>query len=85
MNNAVVRKLVLTTQYQPLSPNSGEVLSVTVRLPSSNKKEALFLSDDGSEVPWDPGSQFELKRVSLAQLMVKGRAGDLVVLAGGSW
>jgi hypothetical protein len=85
MNNVLMRKIVLTTSYQPLSPKASEVVTVLVRLPSANKKEAVFAGEGGTEVEWDPGSQFELKRVNLAEIRVKGRAGDIVVLAGGTW
>lgn len=82
MNNVLMRKIVLSTQYQPLG---REVASVTVRMPASNKQAVVFEGEDGAEVGWDKGTQFELKRVNLAEIKVKGRAGDLVVLAGGTW
>jgi hypothetical protein len=85
MNNVLLRKVTLTTQFQPLSTKSSEVLSVTVRMPSGNKQEVVFLGENGVEVPWEPGTQFRLAKVDLAAISVKGRAGDLVILAGGTW
>lgn len=82
MNNVLMRRIVLTTAYQPLG---REVASVTVRMPASNKQTVVFEGEDGAQVGWDKSTQFELKRVNLAEIKVKGRTGDLVVLAGGTW
>lgn len=85
MNNVLLRKITLTTQFRPLSTKTSEVLSVTVRLPSGNKQDAVFLGENGTEVPWEPGTQFRLTKVDLAEIRVKGRANDLVILVGGTW
>ena len=85
MNNVLLRKITLTTQFQPLSMKQSEVLSVTVHLPSGNKQDVIFLGENGTEVPWEPGTQFRLTKVNLSEISVKGRANDLVILAGGTW
>ena len=85
MNNVILRALTLTTSYQPLTNQASEVLTVIVRMPASNKKEAVFLGEGGAEVSWEPGTQFPLRKVNLADIKVKGRSGDLVIVVGGTW
>ena len=85
MNNVVFRKIVLTNQYQPLSAQPSEVLSVTVLMPVRNKQDAIFQGEGGVEVPLQKGTRFELKKVNLAEIRVKGRPGDKIILVGGTW
>lgn len=84
MNNVVMRKIVVTAQYQPLAAQEL-VVTVEVSTPPTNVGPVFFKGDDGSDVPWVPGEYHELKRVNLAGLQVKGTAGDLVTLVGGTW
>ena len=44
MNNVIMRKLVLTADYQPLAP--GRLVgSFTISAPPNNEDDAIFLGD----------------------------------------
>lgn len=85
MNNTVMRRILLTDAWQPLTERDVEVVTVDVQAPPANSGPVLFLGDTGDEVPWIPGEYHTLVRVNLADLRVKGTAGDLVTLVGGTW
>jgi hypothetical protein len=44
-----------------------------------------FRGDDGSDVPWISGEWHSLKSVDLADIYIKGTAGDVVTVVGGTW
>jgi hypothetical protein len=86
MNNVILRKVVVTTAWQPLSP-SKLVASVTISTPPTNAATVLFRTkgEPAHEVPWVPGEWHDFKRVNLADIEVKGAANDLVSVTGGTW
>lgn len=84
MNNVIMRKLVLTTNYQPLAPGSL-VGSVAISAPPTNTANVIFQGDDGSEVPWVPGEWHRFQHVDLSTIRVKGTAGDIITINGGTW
>lgn len=84
MNNTIMRKIVVTADYQPLSP-AALVASVTLSCPPTNGSTVYFRGDDGSDVPWIPGEWHEFRAINLAEVLVKGTPGDLVTAIGGSW
>ena len=84
MNNIVMRKLVVSGSYRPLVAGSL-VASVTISAPPTNAGDVTFLGDDGSEVPWVPGEWHDFRSVDLGSIRVKGTAGDIVTVVGGSW
>ena len=83
-NNIVMRKVVLTGQYQRLSAQSV-IASVTITCPPSNQGAALFKGDDGSDVPFVAGEYHKFNGIDLSSLQVKGTPGDVVTIVGGSW
>ncbi len=85
MNNVVMRKIVVTASYQPLSIKSREVASVEVSAPPTNTGAVFFRGDDGTDVPWVPGEYHCFKRINLADIKVKGTPGDAVTIVGGTW
>jgi hypothetical protein len=85
MNNIVMRKIVVTAVYQPLSAKDVEVVSVEVSTPPGNSGPVNFKGDDGADVPWIAGEFHSFQRVNLADLKVKGTPGDIVTVVGGSW
>jgi hypothetical protein len=84
MNNVIMRKLVLTADYQPLA-TKRIVGSVTISAPLSNDDDAMFRGDEGDDVPWVPGEWHSFSRVNLAEIQVKGTPGDIVTVVGGAW
>lgn len=84
MNNAIMRKIVVTGTYQPLAA-ARTVASVTISAPPANVGDVLFQGDDGSDVPWLPGEWHEFRSVNLASIRVKGNPGDIVTVVGGTW
>jgi len=85
MHNVLMRKVVVTAVYQPLSAKSREVVSVEVSTPPTNTGPVYFRGDDGTDVPWVPGEYHAFLRINLADLQVKGTPGDVVTLVGGTW
>jgi len=85
MNNVIMRKVVVTATYQPLSAKSREVASVEVSTPPTNAGVVFFRGDDGTDVPWVPGEYHGFKSINLADIKVKGAPGDTVTVVGGTW
>ncbi|WP_428937770.1 hypothetical protein [Fontivita pretiosa] len=84
MNNLILRKVTVTANYQPLS--AGPLVgSVTISCPPGNIGVVNFRGDDGSDVPWIPGEWHDFQRINLAEVQVKGTAGDTVTIVGGTW
>ena len=84
MNNIVARKIELTSSWQALA-DKRTVASVTVTAPTYNAGNVILLGDSGDEVPLEPGEWHTFLRVDLAELEVKGTAGDIVTVVGGTW
>ena len=84
MNNTIMRSIEVTTQYQPLV-TQRLVGSVTISCPPTNAGDVTFLGDDGSDVPWEPGEWHTFHRINLAEVKIKGTAGDVVTIVGGTW
>jgi hypothetical protein len=84
MNNVIMRSIPVTTEYHPLvvQPLVG---SVTISTPPDNAANVEFLGDDGNAVPWVPGEWHEFRSIDLSSIYVRGQAGDLVSLVGGTW
>lgn len=85
MNNVIMRKVIVTANYQPLSATSL-IGSVEISAAPSNVANVFFKGDDGSDVPWVAG-EFHggFKSVDLNTIQVKGTPGDVVTIVGGSW
>ena len=58
MNNVIMRKIVVTSDYQSLVAEQL-IGSVTISTPPTNAGNVLFKGDDGSDVPWIPGQYVE--------------------------
>jgi hypothetical protein len=84
MNNVIMRKIVLTAEYQALAAKRV-VGSFVISAPPSNAGDAVFLGDEGDAVPWLPGEWHQFSRVNLAEVKVKGTPGDVVTVVGGTW
>jgi len=84
VNNTIMRKVDVTTGYQPLVATQL-VATVTISCPPANAAVVTFRGDDGSDVPWQPGEWHTLQHVDLSAIEVKGTVGDIVTLVGGSW
>jgi len=84
MNNVIMRKIVVTDAYQPLA-DASLVGSVTITCAPGNAAPVAFQGDDGSDVPWAAGEFHSFRSVDLATIQVKGTAGDVVTVVGGTW
>lgn len=84
MNNVIMRKTVVTADYQPLV-TERLVGSVTISTPPGNADNVQFRGDDGSDVPWIPGEWHEFRSIDLSSVLVKGTPGDTVTIVGGTW
>lgn len=84
MNNVIQRKITVTGGYQALSA-SKLVASVTISTPPTNAGVVYFKGDTGTDVPWVAGEWHDFVRANLAEIQVKGTAGDIVTIVGGTW
>ncbi len=84
MNNIIARKITLTTSWQTLASDKT-VASITLTAPSYNSANVILEGDTDDEVPLEPGEWHELEHVNLADIRVKGTAGDIVTVVGGTW
>jgi hypothetical protein len=85
MNNLVQRVIAVTDDWQPASPLQSEVASVDVLALPTNAAPVEFLGDQGQPVPWQPGEWHSFPRINLADLKVRGQAGDRITVVGGTW
>ena len=67
MNNVIMRKYDVTSDYQVLA-SSQLVGSVTISVPPTNVGNVFFKGDDGSDVPWAPGEWHDFFSVNLAAI-----------------
>jgi len=79
-----MRKIELTTEYQPLLAGRF-VASVTLSAIPSNSGNVFFRGDDGADVPWLPGEWHRFVRINLSEVYVKGTPGDTLTVIGGTW
>lgn len=84
MNNVIIRTFSVSASFQPLS-STKLVGSVTISCPPSNATNVTFKADSGADVPWVPGEWHDFVSVNLAEIQVKGTAGDVVTIVGGTW
>jgi hypothetical protein len=84
MNNVIQRKTIVTAVYQPLS-SQRQVGTFEISCPPTNVGNVIFKGDDGSDVPWCPSEFHLLKRIDLSAVQIKGVAGDVVTVVGGTW
>ncbi len=84
MNNVIMRKIVVTAEYQPLADRQL-VGSVTISTPPGNGTDVIFRGDDGGEVPWIPGQWHDFRSIDLSAVQVKGAPGDVVTVVEGTW
>lgn len=84
MNNIIMRKITVTGTYQPLVA-SKLIGSVCISCAPGNQGAVNFRGDDVSDVPWQPSEWHDFHNIDLAQIMVKGTAGDIVTVVGGTW
>ncbi len=84
MNNIIMRKIAVTTTYQPLVA-AALIGSVTISCLPTNSGPVQFRGDDGLDVPWLPGEWHEFIKVNFADIKIKGNAGDAITVIGGTW
>ncbi len=84
MNNAIARKIDVTTDYQPLD-SEQMVATVTVSAPPANIADIFLLGDTDDDVPIAPGEWHTFYSVDIESVQVKGTAGDIVTVIGGTW
>lgn len=85
MNNSILRTIVLSAEFQPLSAQKVEVATVDVTAVPGNLGPVIVQGVDGGEVAWIPGEYHSFQRVNLAEIRVRGTPGDLLTLVGGTW
>lgn len=84
MNNTVMRKITLTADYQALA-SEKTVCSFSIFAYPDNVGDAIFKGDTGDEVPLVQCQQKDFVSVNLASIEVKGTAGDVITVFGGTW
>ena len=84
MNNVIMRKVEVAAGYAPLAGEST-VMSGQISASPDNGGNVFFKGDDGQDVPWVPGEYHDFRSVDLAEIQIKGTAGDVVTIVGGTW
>lgn len=84
MNNIIMRKIEVTSEYEPLSEDKL-VASVTISALPTNRDPVYFRNDQGEDIPWQAGEWHNFWSVNLNEIFVKGTAGDIVTIIGGTW
>lgn len=79
--NLVLRTITLTASYVPLS-DAVLVADFVVTALDTNAGPCFFAGEDGSDVKVAVNNWFEFRGVDLAQLRMKGTAGDKVTIIG---
>lgn len=80
-NNVIMRKIVLTANYQKLNGTSL-VCNCDISCVPTNAADATFRTAEGQEVPWAKGEYHPFVGVDLNQIEVKGTPGDVVTVVG---
>ncbi|HOQ06140.1 MAG TPA: hypothetical protein PKY88_13115, partial [Anaerohalosphaeraceae bacterium] len=75
MNNLIARVISVTPQYQPLA-SKRLVATITLSAPPANSQPVYLKGDSGQDVPLVPGEWHTFQRVNLAEIRIKGTAGD---------
>lgn len=83
MNNTILRQIDVTDEFQPLA-SERTVASVTISCPPGNAENVTLKSADG-EAQMIPGEWQEFHRIDLSELQIKGTAGDVITVIGGTW
>jgi len=83
MNNTLLKQIDVTADWQALSSVSL-VASVTISAPPTNAGNVLLRNGEG-QVEMIPGEWQAFHHVNLAELEIKGTAGDVVTIVGGTW
>lgn len=84
MNNLIARVISVTSQYQPLA-TGRLVATITLSAPPANANPVYLQGDTDQDVPLVPGEWHIFHRVNLAEIRIKGTAGDSVTVIGGTW
>jgi len=84
MNNVIMRKVVLTEEYQPLS-DRPLVMTGEISAPPTNSGPVYFQGLDGQDVPWLAGEWHLFIRSDLSEIFAKGVEGDILTVVGGTW
>lgn len=82
--NTVQRSITVTDTYAPLSDTKEVYATMDVSCPPGNTGTVYFLGDDGEDVPWIPSEWHTLTHTDLSSLQIKGTAGDIVTVVGGT-
>lgn len=84
MNNVIARKIDLTAGYQSLS-QVQLIATITLSSPPTNTETVYLKGDLGDDIPLVPGEWHIFHSVDLAKIEVKGTAGNVVTIIGGTW
>jgi len=83
-NNSITDTVTVAADYAPLSASSL-VMTVDISCPPGNVGNVTFRDAAGNEAEWVPGEWHNFQSVDLAELQIKGTAGDKVTIVGGTW
>ena len=81
MSNVVVMRVGLTAAFVPLA--AQRLVASFSLLPGSTNSQVVVVSDGkGGTADLRPGGEFRFAQVNLAELSVKGKAGEEVFVVG---
>ncbi len=83
-NSIILRTVEVTEEWRPLSPEPL-VGTVDVSTPPTNSGPVFFKAGVGEEAWFLPGEFHAFQRIPIHSVFVKGTAGDMVTIIGGTW
>lgn len=81
MRNIVLIRSDLAEDAKPLS-DSPLVATFTLAAAHTNTMDATLTDGRGTEIQVAPGAQFRFERVNLADLLVRGKGGEVMYVVG---
>lgn len=81
MNNPVLMRVVLTANATPMTPQRL-VATFTLVVPPKNSEDSVLSDGKGGAVDLLVGAQYRFEKVNLAELSIRGKAGEEVFVIG---
>jgi len=81
VNNPVIMRVELATNAAPFVPKRL-VATFSLVAPQGNSADVVVSDGKGGSADLPPGSQFRFEKVDLAELSVRGKAGEEVFVVG---
>jgi hypothetical protein len=83
-NGIIMRTVEVTDEYAPLSP-VPLIGTVNISALPTNSGPVFFKAGENEEAWFMPGEYHQFIRIPIHSISIKGTAGDMVTIIGGTW